>query len=555
MSNFNVGYQKLYKPFSNDLDNPKVFDFVKKILYNDRNFLYNVIIYSVVISILGIAVPISVQLLINSVSFTAMLQPIIVLGIILLVLLVFSGVLHTLQVYTVEIFQRRLMASMSAKLCLRLLNADVKKIEVANMPELINRFFDIVTLQKAVPKFLVKTVSFLFQTTIGLVLVSFYHPFFLIFSIIFVICLYAIYSIYFHKACLTAFLESRRKYDIVASFEDVVNNIPIFKSQNGQDYAKFKVNELTKRYLDDRKGHFKNLMSQTVLLLVLYAFSSSVLLILGGYLVLKGQLTVGQLVAAELILSSILYSVSQLGSDFENMYDLIAACEKLSIFFNIPIKEEGFGKPKVGNFKEISLSNISSNENKEIILNFNLESGKKYLIHEKYQQTQNFLTDVLRDFDRPSSGEVMIDGKNLYSYDMANFRNKVRMIDSKPLMEGTLLENLTLGRQDVEKGQINKILNDLGLEDVINKFPEKLDLRIIPTGWPLNEDEVVLIKVARALIFEAHIIIANEALDIINFDLRQHVLKYISRNSKATIIYFSNHRDDNTEIFDQIIEI
>ena len=555
MTNFNIGYKKLYKPFSNDLSNPKILDFVKKILGNDRSFLYSVLIYSIIISLLGVAVPISVQLLINSVSFTAMLQPIIVLGTILLALLIFSGVLNALQIYTVEIFQRRLLASMSAKLCLRLLNADVKKLEEANMPELINRFFDVITLQKTVPKFLVKTISFLLQTIVGLILVSFYHPFFLLFSIIFAACLYAIFAIYFRKACIAAFFESRRKYDIVASFEDLASNLTMFKSQNGQDYAKFKVNELTKRYLSDRKDHFKNLFSQTILLLILYALSSTLLLILGGYLVLEGQLTVGQLVAAELVLSAILYTMSQFGRDFENMYDLIAACEKLSIFFNLPLKEEKSNKPKINNFSEIHLHNISNTQDKNNLIDLKILSGKRYLLHEKCQYKQKFLINSLLDFDRPTLGEIKIDGKNLYSYNMADFRDKVKIIDNAPLLEGTLLENLTLGRQDIEKGRINKILQDLGLEESINRFSEKLDLRIIPTGWPLNEEEVVLIKITRALIFDAKIIIANEILDIINFDLRQNILKYIVENSNATIIYFSNHKDDDMKIFDQIIEI
>ena len=155
----------------------------------------------------------------------------------------------------------------------------------------------------------------------------------------------------------------------------MTNNIAMFKSQNGCDYAKYKVNELTKRYLDDRKKHFKYLLSQTILLLILYAFSSAVLLILGGYLVLKGQLTLGQLVAAELILSSILYSMSQFGGDFENMYDLIAACEKLSSLLNIPTKKEKSGKPKISNFKEIHFDNIASKEQKETVLNFKILKG------------------------------------------------------------------------------------------------------------------------------------------------------------------------------------
>lgn len=560
MIKFDIDYHKLYKPFSNDLTNPNIRLFLKRALYEDRDFLYCTLIYSIIISLFGIAVPISVQLLINSVSFTALFQPVIILGIILLSLLIFSGVLNALQFYTIEIFQRRFMANMAAKVCTILTNAKVKELEKANLPELINRFFDVITVQKTVPKFLVKTISFIFQTIIGLLLVSFYHPFFLLFSIGLITCLYLIYSLYFKKACKAAFFESRRKYDIVGHFEDVSNNIALFKSRTGQNYAKFKTDELTRRYLVDRKLHFRSLFSQTILLFSLYAVASTILLILGGYLVLKGQLTLGQLVAAELILSAILYSLSQFGRDLENIYDLIAACEKLSIFDNIPQEELKADKPKISEFKKIDFINISNRdeldqEHDETVFNFSLENHKKYLIHDRHQESQHFFLNILRDFQRPSVGELKIDQENIYDFDMLDFRSQIRLIDNKPLMEGTLIENLTVGRKDIEKGKINQILTDLGLGEILEKSNAGLSLRITPTGWPLNEQQVVLLKVARALLFEAKIIIANEVLDIIDHDLRQKILKYIAKNSNALLVYFSNHKDDDTKIFDHVMEI
>lgn len=555
MTDYNLSYKKLYKPFSNDLDNPKIWHFLKVVLFEDRNFLTVAFLYSIVISLLGIAVPISVQLLINSVSFTALIQPIIVLGIILFSLLVFSGVLNALQFYATEMFQRRIMAGMAMRVCLQLINGKQKKLEESNNSELVNRFLDVTTVQKAIPKFLTSTLTFVLQTIIGLILVSFYHPFFLVFSLILVACLYFIYSIYFKPACISAFYESRRKYDLLGGFEDLAANISLFKSGTGQGYAKFKINELTKRYLDDRKVHFKNLFSQTILLLALYAVASAFLLILGGYLVLKEQLTIGQLVAAELVLSAILYSLSKFGRDFENLYDLIAACEKLAIFFNIPLEENSSNKEKISDFKIIQFANVVSEEDKNIVVNLKLEKDHKYLIHDQHHQTQRFIIDCLHDFVRPSIGEVKIDGKNLYNFNMLDFRSQIQLIDDSRMMEGTLLENLTLAQKNIEVGKINQILKDFGLENSINKFPEKLNLRMIPSGWPLNEQEVVIIKIARAILLQPKIIIISEILDIIDFDLRQKILKYVAENSDAILIYFSNHKDDNTKIFDKIITI
>ncbi len=555
MQEFQLRYQKLYKPFSNDLKDPKISSFLKRVLSEDLNFLYVVAIYSIITSILSIAVPISVQLLINSVSYTALLQPVITLGIILFILLIFCGILYALQFYTAELFQRRFLANMSCKLCLRLINADLKQLEEANSMELVNRFFDVITIQKAVPKFLIKTFAFILQSIIGLILVSFYHPFFLIFSIILSIVLYLVYAVYFRKACIAAFYESRRKYDIVGWFEDIAQNVGLFKSHIGQKYAKYKVDELTNRYIIDRKSHFQSLFSQTLLLLFIYAISSTLLLILGGYLVLKEELTIGQLVAAELILSAVLYGMSQFGRDFENMYDIIAACEKLSIFLNIPTQEPRKNKPIIDDFNKIEFVGASSYNQHNVSVDLNLERHKKYMIHDRDQQTQKFIVDAIQDFIRPDIGEVRIDGKDLYSYDMIHFRNNVFMVDYRPLLEGTLIENLTFNRQSIERGTINQVLKDLKLDEIIHQHQDGLDLRIIPSGWPLNEQESVLLKLARAILMEAKIIIINEILDIFSHKKRQEILRYVIKNTDAMIIYFSNHDDDEIEMFDKVLDV
>ncbi len=555
MQDFKIEYKKLYKPFSNDIENPNIFGFIKNILQDEKKFIFIIAIYSFFISLFTVAVPVSVQLLINSVSFTALLQPVITLGMILLVLLIFSGCLYALQFYMSELFQRRFMAHMSAKVCLQFINADVKKLEESNTAELANRFFDVVTIQKNVPNFITRTFSFFLQAFIGLILVSFYHPFFLIFSIVLIFLLYLIYAIYFKKACVAAFYESRRKYDIVGWLEDVAQNITLFKSGIGKNYAKFKTDELTKRYLIDKQIHFHNLFSQKILLLLLYAFANMVLLILGGYLVLKSELTIGQLVAAELILSAIFYGIAQFGKDFINIYDLIVACEKLTNFFNIPLKIEDKAKPKIQEFKKISFVNVAGKTNKDNPIHFNLLANNCYLINDRNQNTQKFFIDCLHDFCRPLFGEIKIDNQEFYSFDMSDFRNKISVIDSSSMLEGTLIENLTLNRQDIKIGKVNDILKDLGLEKTISKFTDKLNLRIIPSGWPLSQEEIILLKVARAILMDCKIIIINEIFDILNYNLRQKILKYVALNSDAMLIYFSNHRDDNMEIFDEILEI
>lgn len=314
-----------------EISNSYIFSLVKKTLKPESSFFWISIIYGLAISILSLAVPLSVQFLINSISFTSLLQPAFALGFVLLLLLSFWATLNALQFFTTEIFQRRFFARMASEITLSLIKSKEKNIQKS---EMVNRFFETITIQKIVPKFLTKTFTTLLQGFVGLILVSFYHPFFFIFSVIIILLLWLIWSRYSKKAVQHSINKSKIKYELVHLFEDIVKSdtAPSLAAEN-------KINLITGEYIIQRKKRFSSLFSQVTLLLILYITASVSLLILGSWLVLKGQLTIGQLVAAELVLSSVLYSFSQLGRDFENFYDLVASCEKLSQFYDFEVNE------------------------------------------------------------------------------------------------------------------------------------------------------------------------------------------------------------------------
>lgn len=315
----------------NKNENLRIAPFLKKILFTESSFFWMSAIYGLAISFLSLAVPLSVQFLINSVSFTAMIRPAFVLGGVLLVLLTFWAALNALQFFVTELFQSRFFARITSEVTILLLKSKQQNPE---KKEIVNRFFETVTIQKTIPKFLTKTFSTILQGAVGLIVVSFYHPIFFLFSLAIVISLWLIWSRFYKQAVVSSVSKSQTKYDIVKCFEEV--------EAGNYSNVEQKINSLTGNYLQDRKLRFRSLFFQVILLLTLYAISSVSLLVIGGWLVLKGQLTIGQLVAAELILSALLYNFSQLGRDLENFYDLVASCQKLSKFYNFSIEKKDF---------------------------------------------------------------------------------------------------------------------------------------------------------------------------------------------------------------------
>lgn len=549
---FEFNDKKLYKPFSNDIDKPQIFFFLKKILAADISFFWISLVYSVAIGLLSLTVPISVQFLINSVAFTGLLQPIIVMGIIIFILLGFYGLLSLLQYYLTEIFQRRFFARMASEVGLKILNADPQKFEESHRSELVNRFFETIIIQKKIPSFLTKTLTAILQTIAGLLLISFYHPIFFVFSILTVISVSLIWFMFYEKAVVSAFYESRKKYDLIGWLEDISNNYEIFKSRVGYDYAKSKIDFITGKYLESRKKHFKNIFSQSVLLFAFYAVFMTAILVIGALLVYEGQLTIGQLVASELVMSAVLYTISQLGQDFENFYDVVAACEKLSQFSNIPTESNSrltISEDKIDvRFKEVCCDYADH----EYKFNFDFEAGKKYLISPKGFSTQKIIIDLILGYRSAKSGLVQFNGQNADKFDKYDLRSKITIIDNSQLIEGTVGEYLSFNRRDLSQSDVLQVIKNIGLDEDLSRFKDGLETRIIPSGYPFSESEQLLLKIARAIINNSKVVIITEIVDMLILQARKNMIKNLTKNHDVTLIYFS-HRVDDFADFDKYL--
>lgn len=533
-----------HKLLFSDLQNSAIRQICKKILFADKNFFGIIIIYGIFIAFLSLAVPLSVQLLINSVIFTALLQPIIVLGFALFALLAFSSVLNAMQYVACELFQRRFFARMSAEITSQLIKVNHVNFEEINHSEFANRFFEVFAIQKTLPKILTKTVALLLQILTGLILVMFYHPALLLLSLVIIVCMYLIWRMFARQAFLTKFFTSRKKYEMASWLEDISCNYIFFKSASAQNYAKIKTNRLTKEYLSNRKNHFAKLFSQVVLMLILYSIASALLLIIGGYLVLKGQLSIGQLVASELVLSASFYGISQLGKDLDDFYDLVASCEKLSQFYNIPSEATGIqileSEELTIDFKNVFDSHLG----KKFTFDFHLEAHKNYIISSQDLLIQKLLIELISGLRKPIRGSLCFNKISIEDINLAELRSKIAMIDNSLFIDGLVIDYLTLNDPSISRKQLNEILHITGLEQILAGFKEGLQLRITPSGWPFSESEKILLKTARALLQEPQIIVITEALDMLQLTARKKILDFLTKDHNAMVLYFSNRRDD-----------
>ncbi|MBC2670185.1 ABC transporter transmembrane domain-containing protein [Novosphingobium piscinae] len=510
----------------------EVAGWIRLILGPDAVFVKFALVYGGAISLLSLATPISVQLLINSVANVALSAPLFTLAGILFGLLLMVGLLSALRVRLMSLFERRLFARMVAEITLRAVHAKNPFFADAGNGHLFNRFFDLMTVQKALPSLLVGGFTILLQSAVGLIVTSFYHPFFLAFNLVLVIVLIVIWRVWTRSGITTAITKSHAKHATAYWLESVGGSNGFYQSIRHLDYAIDRSEQVTKTYVQAHERHFRTTFAQTVCLLFTYALASASLLALGGWLIIQGQLSIGQLVAAELILSGVFYGVAQLGSYLESFYDLVAGLEELSLFWDIPQqtpKGDGNG-PADGTLR------MNTVRTGRFRFDFALDSGEQVAVVGPPEVQQAFIL-LLKRHETAAQGLVVIGGQDISAFDMYRLRGDIRVLDRPTFVEMSIRDYLQLAAGERE-ADIMGALEAVGLTSRLIHLPGGLDAIISTSGWPLSVGDLMALKLAAALLAQPKVLVLSPLYDLLPPDCLDGALARF-RQLGTTVLQFT----------------
>lgn len=518
------------------------------ILKPEMSFYFISIIYGIGVSILTLAIPISVQSLVNTVNFGVLTQPLIVLSIILLSLLVFSGLLNAFQAYTIELFQRRFYARTSADIANKLVEADAYKLKQQNAMELVNRYFDVMTVQKSVTTLLMGGVSVILQTIVGLLLLAFYHPYFLVFDIVLLFFIWLVWSLFGKRATYTALMESTAKYKVAGWFEELARENAFFKKLSHKYQALQTSDTLIGEYLTKRKSHFRQVFMQTLFLLAIYALMSSLVLGLGGFLVIKKQLTLGQLVAAELVVTVILSNFSRSGKYLESLYDLFGAVDKLFQFYTLPTQTPN-QEDQVPSTYALQLDHVSrQTDGNTFSFDYSFQPGNNYLIRVQSYSAKLVFLDLLQNYASPQKGRLKLGGVDYQNLSSDFLHSTFALVDQPVILQGTLEHNLTFGLHNISQAEVNEALEIVDLQQAISNFAKGLQEPLSPSGHPFWPSQLLRLELARTILTKPRFIFLTEAFELIERPRREKILDYLCQ-SPSTLLFFSN-QDYKDQHFD-----
>lgn len=523
----------------------RILSLVFKILGPEKDFYSLAMVYGAGISLLSLATPVSVQMLINTVANTGLAAPLILLSGTLFVLLLASGLLNALRIHLMEIFGRRFYARLVAEISMRAIYARNPFFNDDGRGPLFNRYFDIIIIQKMIPGIFVGGFTLILQAGVGFVLVSFYHPLFLAMNAVLIALLWVVWLFWGKPAIRTAIELSHCKHETAAWLEGLANSNGFFKTKRHIAYAFDQTDQHSKAYIDAHKDHFRQHFSQTISFLLIYAGASAVLLGLGGWLVIQGQLSLGQLVASELVLSAVFFSISQLNIYLVYFYDLCAAVEELSRFFDVELeKVDGNAAFEIEDASLALVNVVGRARNEKVIFDFHIPSGSTVMAAAQTHGPQRLLTQLLKRTEDTKSGLITLGNADIRDAEISLLHQKLIVLDRPTVLEMTVREFLDLSCDDVRSSKMIEVVRLVGLEERMARFPDGLDTRMANNGWPLSITETMLLKLAGAILAAPRVLVLNQLYDLVEEETLVSALDYLQRDKSNTVIYFTRRRRD-----------
>jgi ABC-type bacteriocin/lantibiotic exporter with double-glycine peptidase domain len=490
------------------------------LLQTERRDVLVIVVYSIAIGLLSLAVPVAAQSLVNTIAFGSVLQPLVVLSTIVFAALTVAGGLQLMRAWGVEMVQRRIFVRLAGQVADRLLRVRVEAFDRQHGPELVNRFFDVSTVQKNLADLLVDGLSVMMQALVGFVLLAAYHPYLLAFGIVLAFAISIVVFGLGRGAVRTAIAESHAKYAVAGWLEEMAAHRTALRSSSGQVYALTRTNGLLEHYLHDRHANFRILWRQLAGSLFLQAVSLSTLLGVGGWLVMRGELTLGQLIAAELVVGMIVTGLVKFYKSLESFYDLQAAVEKVAYLTDLPTeRRSGVAAVHGGTPAALKLEQVSFGYEhtgpvfREV--NLTISPGEVIGIHGSSGVGKSSILDVLFALRAPASGALDLDGMDYRELRLSDIRSQIALVRELDVFTGTVLENVQLG-SDVSVADVRRALDDVGLLPVITALPEGLETVLATGGRPLSPSQARRLTIARVLVSKPRVLLIDEALDDID---------------------------------------
>ncbi|WP_374505575.1 peptidase domain-containing ABC transporter [Flavobacterium sp.] len=515
----------------------------------DRRDIYQIFFYAIFSGLVSLSLPLGIQAIINLIQAGRVSISWIVLVIIVVIGVALVGILSLMQLRITENLQQKIFVRSSFEFGYRLPKIQFEELYNQYPPELANRFFDTLTIQKGTSKLLIDFSTALLQILFGILLLSLYHPFFIFFGILLSILLFSIFRFSYYPGLSSSLKESKYKYKVVSWLQEIARNNFSFRKQENFEYALEKNNSLVTEYINYREKHFKIIKRQYTQLIFFKVIITASLLLIGGYLVLNQKMNIGQFVAAEIIILLVLSSIEKIIIGLESLYDVLTSVEKIGQIADLKMEDTSEADADYC-FTNISITTENlrfkyPDSTDDILsqISLQIEPSEKIYLDGVNGSGKTTLIRILSGFIQPSSGSFFINDDTYRKIDLSQYRSQISTItQGETPFEGTVLENITLNNPTISNEDIKWAIESVQLGDYIKTLPNGLETKIFPDGRQLSSSNAQKILLARSIVSKPKILFYEDPLDKMDEIAAKEIIDFITNPSnKWTVIVSSKN--------------
>lgn len=503
----------------------------------DKRDVLQTFYYAIFAGFVNLSLPLGIQAIINLIQGAQISTSWVILVILVTGGVAFGGILQLMQIRIIENIQQKIFTRASFEFTYRFPKIRMSELRNYYPPELANRFFDTLNVQKGLSKILLDVPASILQIIFGLLLLSFYHPFFIIYGILLLLLIYVVFKFTIQKGMDTSLNESKQKYKVAHWIQEVARSLVSFKLSGKTSLAVDKNDLLVTDYLEARESHFRILVIQFIQMIGFKVLVTGGLLLIGGLLVLNQEMNIGQFVAAEIIILLVISSVEKLIRGLETFYDLLTSLEKLGqvVDKDLEYQKGEFPLSETEDFNvELERVSFGVNGNEDILTDISLkiEPRSSQLIVGSNGSGKSTLLRLIAGILEPNDGDIYINNTSLRGINPNHYRSFIgqSLLEESPF-EGTILENITFGNAFIPQKDLHWAIEAVGLQEFVKKQPKGLNTIIYPEGKQIPNTVAKKIVLARSVVHKPKLLLLKDPLNQFDEMEALHIMNFLTDKS------------------------
>ncbi len=527
------------------------------ILQLDKKEVSAIYVFAILAGLVQLVTPLGIQSIIGFVMAGSLSTSIVVLIAVVVIGVFLNGLFQIRQLQIIEKIKQKIYTRDALSFADKIPHLNIEKLDNYYLPELVNRFFDTLTLQKGIEKILLEIPAAFIQILFGIILLSLYHPIFIAFGIVLLLLLYIILATTLPKGFTKNMQASDYKYKTAAWLQELARVVKTFKYAKKTSLHIEKTDGLVSQYLIARTSYFKILLTQFWSLIAFKIIITAAMLIVGVYLLLNQQINIGQFIAADIVILAVINSVEKLILTLDKAYDTLTAIEKLDKIKSADLENAGVEQITTTQGIKVDFKNVSFSypNGKKVLNDISLEigAGEKTLIVGDSGSGKSTLLRLLTGTFTNFTGTVRINNIAIGSYAIDSLRSNTGvLISQQDIFQGTIRDNITMGDTTVSTDVLFSISQKTGLDAFVGELELGFDSEIDPAGKKLPEKIKQGVLLARALLNNKQLLLLENPFAGLETTTKEDIRQTIAAIDNTTVIVTSSTNMDQ-DVFDTII--